>query len=279
MAKKKSTKTTTPAPIDIRSRVKEMRMVKASQLMANPKNWRTHSKEQMAAVKSMLQQVGFAGAELARELEDGSLQLIDGHARAKASGDSEIPVLILDVTEQEADTILSTYDVLGSMAGTDAKKLNQLLDNVRVQDEALTELLGAMAYVPDEQKESEEATKILEGQSEALTKFIEMRKKSQARGIDKAEQNFYVGMVFQSWEQKQEFLRHMPDVPTLYGMWVDGQTLAQKLNIPITANTQPPILNPLDKKLQEMALTPPNATVAVAVTPKPTKKPRKTKET
>ena len=257
MAKKNSTKTTTPAPIDIRSRVKEMRMVKASQLMANPKNWRTHSKEQMAAVKSMLQQVGFAGAELARELEDGSLELIDGHARAKASGDSEIPVLILDVTESEADTILATYDVLGAMAGSDAKKLNQLLDNVRVQDEALTELLGAMAYVPDEQKESEEATKILEGQSEALKKFIEMRKKSQLRGLDKAEQNFYVALVFQSWDQKQEFLKQIPTVPTLYGMYADGQTFSEAVGISITPNTQPPVNDPLDKKLKAMALTPP----------------------
>ena len=257
MAKRKAAGSTEKQVALIRDRVKELRRVKASDLLHNKKNWRTHPKDQMNALSSMLGQIGFAGAELARELPDGTLELIDGHARAKASGDSIIPVLVLDVTEAEADTLLATHDVLSSMAGTDAKKLNQLLDNVRVQDEALTELLGAMAYVPDEQKESEEATKILEGQSEALKKFIEMRKKSQLRGLDKAEQNFYVALVFQSWDQKQEFLKQIPTVPTLYGMYADGQTFSEAVGISITPNTQPPVNDPLDKKLKAMALTPP----------------------
>ena len=38
----------------------------------------------------------------AREIPDG-LQLIDGHLRQELMGDAEVPVLVVDVTEEEAD--------------------------------------------------------------------------------------------------------------------------------------------------------------------------------
>jgi ParB-like chromosome segregation protein Spo0J len=129
----------------IRDRIKELRRVKASELHPNPKNWRTHPKQQLDAIRGILAEVGFAGAELARELPDGSLQLIDGHARAEIAGDAEIPVLILDVTESEADKILATYDPIGAMAEADAGKLEELLREVQTGSEALAEMLADLA--------------------------------------------------------------------------------------------------------------------------------------
>ena len=96
--------------MQIRDRIKELRRVKASELVANPRNWRTHPESQKAALSGLLQEIGFAGAELARELPDGRLMLIDGHCRAELAGESEIPVLVLDVDEAEADKILATFD-------------------------------------------------------------------------------------------------------------------------------------------------------------------------
>ena len=46
------------------------------------------------------------------ELADGSLQLIDGHLRAETTPDAEVPVLVTDLTEQEADKVLLTLDPL-----------------------------------------------------------------------------------------------------------------------------------------------------------------------
>jgi ParB-like chromosome segregation protein Spo0J len=129
----------------IRDRIKELRRVKASELHPNPKNWRTHPKQQLDAIRGILAEVGFAGAELARELPDGSLQLIDGHARAEIAGDAEIPVLVLDVTESEADKILATYDPIGAMAEADAGKLEELLREVQTGSEALAEMLADLA--------------------------------------------------------------------------------------------------------------------------------------
>ena len=129
----------------IRDRIKELRRVKASELAPNPRNWRTHPKEQLDALRGLLSEVGFAGVELARELEDGTLQLIDGHARAEIAGDSEIPVVILDVTEEEANKILATFDPVGKMAGADPELLDSLLRDVQTGSEALAAMLADLA--------------------------------------------------------------------------------------------------------------------------------------
>ena len=129
----------------IRDRIKELRRVKASELHPNPKNWRTHPKEQLDALRGILSEIGFAGAELARELPDGSLQLIDGHARAEIAGDAEVPVLVLDVSEAEANKILATFDPLGAMAEADAVQLAELLREVETGSQALADMLTDLA--------------------------------------------------------------------------------------------------------------------------------------
>ncbi len=129
----------------IQDRIKELRRVPASELVPNPANWRKHSPAQKAALRGVLKQVGFAGAELVRELPDGRLMLIDGHLRADICGDAAIPVLVLDVTESEADVILATFDPLGAMAEADAAQLDKLLRSVQTDDEALSKMLAELA--------------------------------------------------------------------------------------------------------------------------------------
>jgi ParB-like chromosome segregation protein Spo0J len=127
----------------LRDRIKELRRVKASDLLPNPKNWRTHSPQQLDALRGALAEVGWADAALARETPQG-LMLLDGHARAEIAPDAEIPVLVLDVNETEADLILATLDPLAAMAGTDASKLDELLQELKPQSEALQEMLADM---------------------------------------------------------------------------------------------------------------------------------------
>lgn len=142
--------------MNIRDRVKELRRVNASDLAPNPKNWRTHPKGQLDALRGVLAEVGFAGAALAYELPDGTLRLIDGHARAEVAPNSEIPVLVLDVTEAEADKLLATFDPLGAMAGSDAAKLDELLRSVQTSNEAVAGMLSDLAeqvgVIPEAEK-------------------------------------------------------------------------------------------------------------------------------
>jgi hypothetical protein len=127
----------------IKDRIKELRRVKASEILPNPKNWRTHGKDQSDALKGVLAEIGFANAVLARETKEG-LMLVDGHLRTETAGDTLIPVLVLDVNEDEADKLLLTLDPLASMAGTNAKALEELLDNVRTDNFAVSSMLAQL---------------------------------------------------------------------------------------------------------------------------------------
>lgn len=131
--------------MQIKDRIKELRRVTASELIPNPKNWRTHPQAQSDALKGILSEVGIAGAVLARELDDGSLMLIDGHLRAETIGAGEVPVLILDVTESEADKLLASLDPLGAMAGSNAQALDVLLREVQTGSQGLAKMLSDLA--------------------------------------------------------------------------------------------------------------------------------------
>jgi len=129
----------------IRDRIKELRRVRASELHPNPKNWRVHPKAQVQALRALLSEVGYADALIARELPDGRLQLIDGHLRAETTPNDNVPVLVLDVTEEEADKLLLTLDPLARMAEADTRRLRELLETVRYDDHAIEELLKRTA--------------------------------------------------------------------------------------------------------------------------------------
>ncbi|MBX3377522.1 MAG: DNA modification methylase [Phycisphaeraceae bacterium] len=129
----------------IKDRIRELRRVRACQLKPNPRNWRTHPKAQREALQGLLAEVGFADALLARELEDGSLELIDGHLRAETTPEMDVPVLVLDVTEAEANVLLASIDPLAALAGADAQKLEELLSSVATSNDAVQAMLDRLA--------------------------------------------------------------------------------------------------------------------------------------
>src|SRR5580704_17201530 len=131
--------------MEIRDRIKELRRVKAKDLIPNSKNWRVHPKAQAAALRGLLSEIGYADALLARELPDGRLQLIDGHLRAETTPNATVPVLILDVTDSEADKILLTLDPLAAIAEADTERIGRLLETVRSDSPAVEELLRRTA--------------------------------------------------------------------------------------------------------------------------------------
>ncbi len=93
----------------------------------------------------MLAEIGYADALLARELPDGSLQLIDGHLRAEITPDMEVPVLVLDLDEREAAKLLALHDPLAEQAEANGDLLADLLSEVETENEAVRAVLGQMA--------------------------------------------------------------------------------------------------------------------------------------
>jgi len=144
----------------IRDRIKEFRRVKASQLRPHPKNWRTHPTAQQDALRGVLAEIGYADALLARELSDGSLELIDGHLRAEITPDVDVPVLVLDLDEQEAAKLLALHDPLAGMAEANDEVLAELLSHVETENDAvqslLDQMLGDSAAAADEPESRQE---------------------------------------------------------------------------------------------------------------------------
>ena len=131
--------------MQIRDRVRELRRVRAGDLTPNPKNWRTHPKAQADALRGILAEVGYADALLARELLDGSLVLVDGHLRAETTPDQEVPVLVLDINEAEADKLLLSLDPLAALAETNAVALDALLREVDTGSPELQQMYADLA--------------------------------------------------------------------------------------------------------------------------------------
>lgn len=132
----------------IRDRIRELRRVPASQLRPHPKNWRTHPAPQRDALRGVLAEIGYADALLARELADGTLELIDGHLRAETTPDMEVPVLVLDLDEQEAAKLLALHDPLAGLAESNRGVLSELMAGVGTQSDAVRAVLDRLLDEP-----------------------------------------------------------------------------------------------------------------------------------
>ncbi len=94
---------------------------------------------------------------MARELPDGSLELIDGHLRAETTPDVDVPVLVLDLDEQEAAKLLAVHDPLAGMAESNAEVLADLLNHVETESDAVQAMLDAMLAGDDMPSDATEA--------------------------------------------------------------------------------------------------------------------------
>ncbi len=142
----------------IRDRIKSLRRVKASELVPNPKNYRTHPKAQSDAMRAALEEIGYADVLIARELPDGKLELLDGHLRREITPDEKVPVIILDVDEAEADKLLATLDPLTAMATVDDGKLAELAASITFDSDVLRDLVSSMVVtVPEFEPASAES--------------------------------------------------------------------------------------------------------------------------
>lgn len=128
----------------VRDRIRELRRVPAGSLKPNPRNWRKHPSDQRAAMRHVLNDLGYADALVARELPDGSLELLDGHLRVSTTPDVEVPVLVVDLNDREAAMLLATHDPLSAMAETDGAALGELLRSFETSSAELREVFARL---------------------------------------------------------------------------------------------------------------------------------------
>ncbi|RMF99475.1 MAG: hypothetical protein D6741_08450 [Planctomycetota bacterium] len=132
----------------IRDRIRELRRVPAKMLQPHPRNWRTHPDSQRDRLKAVLAEIGYADALIARELEDGSLQLLDGHLRAETTPETEVPVLIVDLDDAEAETFLAFFDPLAALAESDDQRLRDLLADIATESPVLRDWIDTWHAEP-----------------------------------------------------------------------------------------------------------------------------------
>jgi len=124
-----------------RSRIVGQGQEAPDQLLANPRNWRMHPKTQLDALAGVLYPVRWVQNIIVNQRTG---YVIDGHARialAISRGEPSVPVVYVDLDENEEGIILAALDPLAGMAITDKAKLAELLADITVTDEALLAML------------------------------------------------------------------------------------------------------------------------------------------
>jgi hypothetical protein len=166
----------------IRDRIQDFRRVPARDLLDNDGNPRRHPQAQRDALRGVLEQVGIAAALTAyhSERNGGKLTLIDGHLR-KQDFDLDWPVLVLDVTDAEADLLLATHDPLAALAEYDKPKLDGLLQEVRAKSPAVVAMLKDLAKNTGAGKEDRNKAPVLP--PERFEILIECRDENDQREV------------------------------------------------------------------------------------------------
>lgn len=124
------------------NRIVGYRVVKAKDLTPNDKNWRKHPKRQKEALENVLNRMGWI-APVIYNTRTG--RLIDGHLRQSLDPNADVPVVDVDLSEDEERLALATFDPLVMMAETEREALAGLLDGLRAEDETLAGLLAQVA--------------------------------------------------------------------------------------------------------------------------------------
>lgn len=122
------------------------------------------------------------------------------------------------------------------------------LGNMFTADEA--DALGLQVKYPPDYFKLKECNE----DNAKLKEWIAKRKESNKRIADAQEVNFWLCLVFQSYEQKMAFLKQLPELETRYGMYVDAELFCAHVGIQIEPAEQTRIVNAPIKHLAEMSL-------------------------
>jgi hypothetical protein len=115
-----------------------------AELLAHPLNARRHPKAQADAVAGLLSEVGWVADVIVNER---SGRIVDGHLRVHLAierAEPTVPVVYVDLDDDEERLVLATLDPLAAMAATDADALASLLASVATSDAALQAALDRL---------------------------------------------------------------------------------------------------------------------------------------
>ena len=130
-----------------RSRIVGHADVAPGELIAHPGNWRTHPKQQREALAQLLDEVGWVQDVIVNTTTG---RLVDGHLRLELAlerDEASLPVVYVELTEDEERRILATLDPVAAMAETNADAFAGLIDGMTLGDDALSALLAQVGGI------------------------------------------------------------------------------------------------------------------------------------
>jgi len=145
-----------PKPAGWQNRITGHGLVDAKELLANPKNWRIHPGAQQEALAKVMDLVGWV-QEIVVNQRSGFV--VDGHLRVALAitRGEKVPVGYVDLTPEEEDLILATFDRITGMATPDEEKLAELTAKVETDFPWLADMLESLNVGLDAEAEEEPA--------------------------------------------------------------------------------------------------------------------------
>lgn len=144
-----------------------------SNLLANPSNFRRHPVAQFKALEGVLDEVGWIQRVIVNKATGN---IVDGHARVELAirrSEPTIPVLYVELTENEEKLILATLDPITGLAFHDDQMLADLLAEIETDNESVAEFLATLANSEDSGEPKEglsDPDEIPEQQAKVVTK-------------------------------------------------------------------------------------------------------------
>jgi len=150
------------------NRILSLDHVDPKTLIENPLNFKEHPDLQRRMMEGILDDVGWVDTVLVNKRTG---HVIDGHMRLKLAierGEATVPVLYIDVDEEEESNILATLDPVGTFAKERSEMVSSILENVNTKNANVLDLLERVAkrnrvefgrYDPDEKKADKEKRK------------------------------------------------------------------------------------------------------------------------
>lgn len=118
-------------------------LVNPKDIIPNPDNWRVHPVFQRESLNGVLDQVGWVQSVIVNK---NTGNLVDGHLRVEEAlnKNEQVPVVYVDLTEEEEKLILATIDPIGSLATINNHILSELLGDIESDNENINELIESM---------------------------------------------------------------------------------------------------------------------------------------
>ncbi|MFA5569615.1 MAG: phosphoadenosine phosphosulfate reductase family protein [Trueperaceae bacterium] len=127
-----------------RSRIVGEADVAPGELRAHPENWREHPAKQQQALARVISEVGWIQRVIVNRRTG---RMLDGHCRVELALERDelsVPVLYVDISEEEERVILATFDPISALATENKERLRGVLDQIKEGREALLQTIGLL---------------------------------------------------------------------------------------------------------------------------------------